>query len=282
MTVKYPSKRIFSRANTGGVPGYANVTADTLEWLSSHGWNAVSLAWANSQSDNVSIIEPYLELINSYGLDVFIEIEGVLNNNGFTISTAVNTYGTTVPQGAATGQTFSEIIALYEADDRVIGFDFEAGFDNGVQWLRSQTDKILTQYYLYNYGWYSGTTWSNEGAGAGLFSNSSGDMRGWRLLNVDELVVESFLLDECTHAGSMFTYCRANFPKLRFGFISSVDESTWWQLWQTYAYIIAHQNDDPLPAPLSYDAVKTLAAEYLTGTLRTAAGRLDIGMVMTL
>lgn len=284
MTVKYPSKRIFSRAKSGGLPGYANVTDDTLEWLSAHGWNAVSLAWDNAKSDNVSIIDPYLELINSYGLDVFIEIEAILTYgvNGFTISTPVNTYGTTVPVGAAAGQTLSDIIALYEDDDRIVGFGFEGSFDNGVQWLVSQTDKIITQYYLYNYGWWNGTTWSNEGAGALLFSNSSGDMRGWRLLNVDELVVESFFPDECTHAGSMFNYCRANFPKLKLGFISSVDETTWWQLWQTYAYYNAHKNDNPLPDPPTYDAVKALAAEYLTGTVRSAAGRLDIGMVMTL
>src|SRR5450759_2698733 len=161
-------------------------------------------------------------MIASRGLEVWIEIEDAMNGH-FTVSTTLAQYAsdTTVPY--ANGVAWGTVMAGLDADPRIAGFVFEGSYDVGVQFLRSVTDKTLTQCWVYEYGNYYGGAWSHwYQPTSPLFNLGSGDARTYRLLNVDELLWEAYTVDQSIQAAEGLPFFKKNFPNLRVGIIGIV------------------------------------------------------------
>ena len=238
--------------------------------------------WDTLTSNCVTMLAPYIALIASYGLDVWLEIEEVMHGH-FTTSTTLAQYSsdTTVP--GAQGVAWGTIMSNFNSDWRIVGFVFEGSYDIGVQFLRSVTSKTLTQCWLYGYGSYvAGGTWNNlSGPSLGLFNLGSGNARAYRLLNVDELLWEVYCPDESQHVAIALPFFKQNFPTLKFGIIGMVSATNYWEWWETYAYDNAHASDSPKPPPLSYDTIRSLFREKY-GAIRNSVGSiLDIGSIFT-
>lgn len=267
------SKRVFKTI-------LSDITASYCQACVDDGVAGLVIWWGHTYSnatDCTAELEPYITLLDSYGLKVWLEIEGVMHNH-FTTNTTLAQYSsdTTVP--GADGVSWGAIVSAYDADPRIVGFVFEGSYDVGVQFLRSVTSKPLTQCWVREDGYYDARVWSNwyEPTHA-LFNLGGGDPRTFRLLNVDELLWEVYTIDQCLNAAESLALFQRDFPGLKIGIIGIVSYTGYWEYWQTYAYIAAHGSDSPLPPAVSYETTQALITEYF-GNIRDSA-LIDIGTI---
>ena len=265
-----PSRRVFNSA-------LSQITDSFCQTCVDEGWGGIVIFWDAGQSNSVEELAPYIALIASYGLQVWIEIEEVMNAH-FTASTTLEQYTTDTTVPGANGVAWGTIMSNFDADGRIAGFVFEGSYDVGVQFLRTVTTKILTQCWVNAYGSYnSNGVWENlYGPQYGLFNLGGGNATTYRLLNVDELLWETYSPNECASAAAALPYFINNFPNLKVGIIGMVSQTNYWQWWQTYAYIDAHINDVPPPAPIDYATIQSLAQAGFTSIWKSA-GFLNVG-----
>jgi hypothetical protein len=202
----YPSKRIFAAAGT-----FEAFTDAEVAFFGIEGWEPIlpcTLGTTGAPATpTLAEIEPTIQRYADVGLPVWLEIE--TNMNGGTVKATPYSYYDFMLAGMATA----------DADDRISGFVWEYGYDNGIEWLRDHTDKILSMQYIK-------IAWENTP----YFINDDHTI-DYRLGLIDELVWETFAMDELGTAIIAFNYVIDNFPNIKLGINQQTDDNTYVSYW---------------------------------------------------
>ena len=238
---------------------------------------------SSSVEDVTAAVMPTVDYVKSWGIPVHINIEASMSWYYMASPQWSNIWGVgnnqpltnTVP--AAEYETrFGDCLDIFEADNGVSGYTFEDGYDEGIKWLRANTNKVIR-----NYATATSPVISPELVDVNHLYTLGPD---WRMQHIDEWVAELYSPNVAWTQGLLeLLQYGAKYSSLRIGFLSGAWVSKWLydrgggdDLWHPTGW---DQWSDPFSADIAYmvdiDTQRRLYYQF-NRYLLEGAGRIDV------
>lgn len=256
MAITYPSRRPCLQGEWGPSPN-AFWEEPNIAILKAYGCDSVILPdwYANrlgTQEEYIGYYDPIVDAFDEYSIKC--SIQGGVPISGFSNMHGVNNHDWVEDDYDA---YWSRFIAHWEDDDRVIGYTYEFPMVVGLQWLRTQTDKLFTEL--------SGGLW--------VITYEDGTRPLWEMygyeITAEEYYQKTALLDEVilqeyipSQGPSMLReldYLYTNFPDMPLGNLDPTQRE-----WDNLAGYLQYWNTIPWDTEhLTWEQQETIAKKWL-------------------